>query len=175
MNVRVITGISDYHLYKEVFVLSEREQWMKEAIKEARKAEALNEVPIGAVVVHNGEVIGRGYNLRESTMSPTAHAEMIAIAEASNSLNAWRLLDCQLYVTLEPCPMCAGAIVQSRIEQVVFGTPDPKAGCAGTLMNLLQDDRFNHRADVVSGILQEECSAMLTNFFRTLRERKHLR
>jgi tRNA(adenine34) deaminase len=158
-----------------VFILSEHEQWMREAIKEARKAEALDEVPIGAVVVRKGEVIGRGYNLRESTMSPTAHAEMIAIAEASSSLNAWRLLDCRLYVTLEPCPMCAGAIVQSRIEQVVFGTPDPKAGCAGTLMNLLQDDRFNHRADVVSGILQTECSALLTNFFRTLRERKHLR
>lgn len=151
--------------------MKEQVHWMNEAIKEAYKAEKLGEVPIGAVVVHNGQVIGRGHNLRETTLSPTAHAEMIAITEASKSLNAWRLLECQLYVTLEPCPMCAGAIVQARIKQVIYGTPDPKAGCAGTLMNLLQDERFNHQTEVVSGVLQEECSMLLSQFFRRLRKK----
>jgi tRNA(adenine34) deaminase len=145
--------------------------WMKEAIQEAYRAEALLEVPIGAVVVRNGEIIGRGYNLRETSQDPTAHAEMIAIRQASEHLEAWRLLECQLYVTLEPCPMCAGAIVQSRIPQVIYGTTDPKAGCAGTLMNLLQEERFNHRVDVINGVLQEECAALLTNFFRKLRSK----
>jgi tRNA(adenine34) deaminase len=145
--------------------------WMEEAIKEARKAEELGEVPIGAVIVQNGEIIGRGHNLRETTMDPTAHAEMVAIRQASEYLNAWRLLDCTLYVTLEPCPMCAGAIVQSRVPLVVYGTTDPKAGCAGTLMNLLQEDRFNHRVEVVSHVLQEECGSMLTEFFRKLRRK----
>jgi tRNA(adenine34) deaminase len=149
--------------------MQEHISFMNEAIAEARKAEALLEVPIGAVVVRNGEVIGRGHNLRETTLDPLAHAELIAIKQASDYLQAWRLLDCKLYVTLEPCPMCAGAIVQSRIPQVIYGTTDPKAGCAGTLMNLLQEDRFNHRVDVVSGVLQEECSTMLTQFFRRLR------
>jgi tRNA(adenine34) deaminase len=149
--------------------MKEYTDWMREAIKEAYKAEELGEVPIGAVVVHKGLIIGRGHNLRETTLSPTAHAEMLAISEASRYLNAWRLLDCQLYVTLEPCPMCAGAIVQSRIEQVVFGAPDPKAGCAGTLMNLLQDKRFNHQTEVVSDVLREECSFLLSQFFRKLR------
>ncbi|WP_312875757.1 tRNA adenosine(34) deaminase TadA [Paenibacillus planticolens] len=143
--------------------------WMKAAIEEARKAEAIREVPIGAVVVHQGQIIGRGYNLRETTLDPLAHAEMIAIKQASEHLQAWRLLDCKLYVTLEPCPMCAGAIVQARVPQVIYGTTDPKAGCAGTLMNLLQEDRFNHRVDVVSGVLQAECATMLTQFFRKLR------
>lgn len=145
--------------------------WMQEAIAEARKAEALGEVPIGAVIVRNGEIIGRGHNLRETTMDPTAHAEMVAIREASEYLNAWRLLDCSLYVTLEPCPMCAGAIVQSRVPLVVYGTTDPKAGCAGTLMNLLQEERFNHRVEIINQVLQEECSSMLTNFFRQLRRK----
>lgn len=145
------------------------EHWMLEAIEEARKAEALREVPIGAVIVKDGEIIGRGHNLRETTFDPTAHAEMIAIRQATEHLGAWRLLDCTLYVTLEPCPMCAGALVQSRVKQVVYGTADPKAGCAGTLMNLLQEDRFNHRVDVVAGVLQEPCAHLLTNFFRGLR------
>ncbi|MGZ9586677.1 tRNA adenosine(34) deaminase TadA [Paenibacillus marinisediminis] len=145
--------------------------WMRQAIEEAKKAEAIGEVPIGAVVVHKGEIIGRGYNLRETTLDSTAHAEMIAIREASQHLQAWRLLDCTLYVTLEPCPMCAGAIVQSRVPQVVFGTGDPKAGCAGTLMNLLQEDRFNHRTEIVEGVLQEECAALLKDFFKKLRTR----
>lgn len=145
--------------------------YMREAIAEAEKAEALHEVPIGAVIVRDGEIIARGHNLRESTLDPTAHAEMIAIRSASESLNAWRLLDCTLYVTLEPCPMCAGAIVQSRISRVVYGTGDPKAGCAGTLMNLLQEPRFNHRAEVVPDVLQAECAAQLTSFFRKLRRK----
>ena len=145
--------------------------YMREAIAEARKAEAIREVPIGAVIVRNGEIVGRGHNLRESTLDPTAHAEMIAIRQASETLNAWRLLDCTLYVTLEPCPMCAGAIVQSRIDRVVYGTGDPKAGCAGTLMNLLQEPRFNHRAEVVPDVLRTECASLLTEFFQNLRRR----
>jgi tRNA(adenine34) deaminase len=142
---------------------------MREAIDEARLAEQKQEVPIGAVIVWNDTIIGRGHNLRETSADPLAHAELIAIRQASEYLQAWRLTGCRLYVTLEPCPMCAGAIVQSRISQVVYGTPDPKAGCAGTLMNLLQDDRFNHRTDIVSGVLQQECASMLTQFFRRLR------
>ena len=151
--------------------LKDDEYWMQAAIAEALKAEALMEVPIGAVVVKDGEIIGRGYNLRETSHDPTAHAEMVAIREASRHLDAWRLLDCSLYVTLEPCPMCAGAIVQSRIARVIYGTPDPKAGCAGTLMNLLQDDRFNHTTELISGVHQERCAALLTQFFRRLRSR----
>lgn len=151
--------------------LAIHELWMREAIAEARKAEALGEVPIGAVVVRQGEIIGRGYNLRETTLDSTAHAEMVAIREASTALNSWRLLDCQLYVTLEPCPMCAGAMVQSRLPLTVYGTTDPKAGCAGTLMNLLEEPRFNHRTEVIQGILQEECAEMLTSFFRRLRQK----
>ncbi len=147
------------------------EYWMREAIAEARKAEALGEVPIGAVIVRHGEIIGRGYNLRETTMDSTAHAEMVAIREASIALNSWRLLDCRLYVTLEPCPMCAGAMVQSRVPLTVYGTTDPKAGCAGTLMNLLEEPRFNHRTEVIQGILQEECADLLTSFFRRLRQK----
>ena len=147
------------------------EYWMREAIAEARKAEALGEVPIGAVVVHEGEIIGRGYNLRETTLDSTAHAEMVAIRQASTALGSWRLLDCRLYVTLEPCPMCAGAMVQARVPLTVYGTPDPKAGCAGTLMNLLEESRFNHRTEVIQGVLQEECAELLTSFFRRLRQR----
>lgn len=154
-------------------MLREREDqaWMMEAIAEAGKAEQLGEVPIGAVIVKNNEIIGRGYNLRETSLDPTAHAEMVAIRDAAERVGAWRLLDCTLYVTLEPCPMCAGAIVQSRIKRVVYGTTDPKAGCAGTLMNLLQEPRFNHETELTSGILQPECAALLTQFFRRLRER----
>nr|WP_209973696.1 tRNA adenosine(34) deaminase TadA [Paenibacillus eucommiae] len=152
-------------------LVDEHVQWMKAAIEEAKKAEKLREVPIGAVIVQYGVIIGRGYNLRETSLDPTAHAEMIAIRQASEHLKSWRLLDCQLYVTLEPCPMCAGAIVQSRVPQVIFGTTDPKAGCAGTLMNLLQEDRFNHRVEVTSQVMQEECAALLTNFFRMLRSK----
>jgi tRNA(adenine34) deaminase len=145
------------------------ERWMKEAIAEAKKAEAIGEVPIGAIIVRGDEIIGRGYNLRETSQDATAHAEIVAIRQASQAIGAWRLLDCRLYVTLEPCPMCAGAIVQSRIPHVIYGTGDPKAGCAGTLMNLLQEPRFNHRTELTVGVLQEECATMLTQFFRKLR------
>jgi tRNA(adenine34) deaminase len=150
--------------------MNTHEYWMQEAIIAAKEAEAINEVPIGAVIVYNEQVIGRGYNTRETSLDPTAHAEMIAIRQASIALGAWRLLDCTLYVTLEPCPMCAGAIVQARLPKVVFGTTDPKAGCAGTLMNLLKEQRFNHQAEVIEGILQIECSALLSDFFRKLRK-----
>jgi tRNA(adenine34) deaminase len=150
------------------------ETFMKLAIEEAYKAEAIAEVPIGAVVVHHGEVIGRGYNLRETEQNPTYHAEMIAINEASEHLGSWRLEECTLYVTLEPCVMCSGAIVMSRIPVVVYGAHDPKGGCSGSLMNLLNEPRFNHRATVISGICHDECSMLLTAFFRALRQKKLL-
>lgn len=166
--------MKDQALQPDLSHLSEdaqHEYWMREAIAEAHKAEALGEVPIGAIVVQDNRIIGRGYNLRETTLDSTAHAEMVAIRQASETIGAWRLLDCSLYVTLEPCPMCAGAIVQSRVPRVIYGTADPKAGCAGTLMNLLQEPRFNHRTEVVADILQLECSNMLTQFFRRLRKK----
>ncbi|MDN4592522.1 tRNA adenosine(34) deaminase TadA [Polycladomyces subterraneus] len=150
----------------------EYEKWMQAAIEEAEKARKIGEVPIGAVVVRKGEIIGRGHNLRETAKDPTLHAEMIAIRQAAERLGGWRLIECSLYVTLEPCPMCAGAIVQSRIEKVVFGAADPKAGCAGTLMNLLEDERFNHQAEVIPGVMAEQCGSLLTQFFRELRERR---
>lgn len=149
----------------------EDRRWMLEAIAEARKAELIGEVPIGAVIVRGDEIIGRGHNLRETRLDPTAHAELVAIRDACDRTKAWRLLDCTLYVTLEPCPMCAGAIVQSRVKRVVYGTADPKAGCAGTLMNLLQEPRFNHETELTSDVLQSECAGLLTQFFRRLRGR----
>lgn len=150
----------------------EDERFMELAIAEAGKAEAIGEVPIGAVIVQNGEVIARSYNKRETLQEPTAHAELMAIEEASRKLGTWRLSGCTLYVTLEPCPMCAGAIVLSRIERLVYGAADLKAGCAGTLMNLVQEPRFNHRAEVVAGVLGDRCGRMLSDFFRKLRENK---
>lgn len=149
------------------------ERFMKLAIDEAYKARGINEVPIGAVIVYNEEVIATGYNIRETSQTTLSHAELIAIEAANKEIGSWRLEDCTLYVTLEPCPMCAGAIVQSRIKRVVYGAPDPKAGCAGTLMNLLDDNRFNHQVEVESGVLNDECSALLTEFFRELRKRKN--
>lgn len=148
------------------------EQYMLQAIEAAKKAEKLGEVPIGAVIVYEDEVIASGYNVRETSQHTLSHAELMAIREANEKIGSWRLEDCTLYVTLEPCPMCAGAIVQSRIKRVVYGAADPKAGCAGTLMNLLQEDRFNHQAEVTTGILETTCSNLLTDFFRTLREQK---
>ncbi|UAK15965.1 tRNA adenosine(34) deaminase TadA [Sporolactobacillus terrae] len=148
------------------------ERFMTLAIVEARKAEAIGEVPIGAVIVKDGAVLAACYNKRELLQEPTAHAELMAIEEASRRLGTWRLSGCTLYVTLEPCPMCAGAIVLSRIDRLVYGASDPKAGCAGTLMNLVQEERFNHRAEVETGVLSERCGAMLSVFFRKLRERK---
>lgn len=146
--------------------------YMREAIKQAGKAKEVHEVPIGAVIVYRDEIIATGYNVREISQKTLSHAELFAIEEANRKIGSWRLEDCTLYVTLEPCPMCAGALVQSRIKRVVFGAPDPKAGCASTLMNLLQDERFNHQADVTGGVLEAECSAMLTAFFRELRQKK---
>ncbi|MBR7554268.1 tRNA adenosine(34) deaminase TadA [Allobacillus sp. GCM10007491] len=146
--------------------------WMEKAIEQAKKAEAINEVPIGAVIVHDGEVIGKGYNRRETDQHSLAHAEMMAIQEANQTIGSWRLENSTLYVTLEPCPMCAGAIVQSRIPRVVYGAADPKAGCAGTLLNLLDEKRFNHQSEVISGVLQEQCSELLKTFFKNLRNQK---
>lgn len=148
------------------------ELFMKEAIKEAEKALGKREVPIGAVIVKDGEIIARGHNIRETSQRSITHAEILAIDEACEKLGSWRLEDTTLYVTLEPCPMCAGAIIQSRIKKVVYGAKDPKAGCAGTLMNLLNDNRFNHQTDLELGILEEECGVMLSTFFKQLRERK---
>ena len=146
--------------------------YMQAAIEEAKKAQNLGEVPIGAVIVKDGEIIARGYNLRETSQLSNAHAEMIAIAKANEMVGSWRLEDCTLYVTLEPCPMCAGAIVQSRIPTVVFGAHDPKGGCCGTIYNLLDESKFNHRCELVSGVLEEECGQHLSDFFRNLRQKK---
>lgn len=146
--------------------------YMQAAIEEAKKAQNLGEVPIGAVIVKDGEIIARGYNLRETSQLSNAHAEMIAIAKANEMVGSWRLEDCTLYVTLEPCPMCAGAIVQSRIPTVVFGAHDPKGGCCGTIYNLLDESKFNHRCELVSGVLEEECGQLLSDFFRNLRQKK---
>lgn len=149
--------------------MNEDEKFMQIAILEAEKAKEKEEVPIGAIIVYQDQVIATGHNVRETTQTTLSHAELIAIEKANNVMNSWRLEDCTLYVTLEPCPMCAGAIVQSRIKRVVYGASDPKAGCAGTLMNLLQEDKFNHQVEVTRGILEEECSVLLTDFFQQLR------
>lgn len=149
-----------------------KETYMREALIEAEKAREKGEVPIGAVVVLNGEIIGRAHNLRETTKNAITHAEILAIQDACKNQDAWRLEGAELYVTLEPCPMCSGAILLSRIATVYYGATDPKAGTAGTLMNLLQDSRFNHQCEVESGILVDECGAILTNFFRDLRAKK---
>lgn len=148
------------------------EFFMNLAIEEAKKAEKLGEVPIGAVIVKDNKVIASAYNLRETTQNAVTHAELLAIEKACKAVESWRLEDTTLYVTLEPCPMCSGAILLSRIKRVVYGAADPKAGCAGTLMNLLEDERFNHRCEVVSGVQSEMCGTMLTQFFRGLREKK---
>ncbi|MGX9931719.1 tRNA adenosine(34) deaminase TadA [Virgibacillus salarius] len=148
------------------------EKMMELAIDEATKAARQNEVPIGAVIVYQGEVIARGYNQRETSQSTLSHAELIAIEQANDVIGSWRLENCTLYVTLEPCPMCAGAIVQSRIKRVVYGAKDPKAGCAGTLMNLLADKRFNHQVDITKGVLETDCGDLLRNFFKDLRKQK---
>ena len=146
--------------------------FMQAALDEAVAAEALAEVPIGAVVVRDSQIIGRGHNLRETNNDPTAHAEIIAIQQASQKLNSWRLLDCTLYVTLEPCVMCMGAIILARIPYLVFGCHDPKAGAAGSIYNFAEDDRFNHQVQVSEGVLQQECSTQLSKFFQRLREQK---
>ncbi|HHY21401.1 MAG TPA: nucleoside deaminase [Bacilli bacterium] len=150
----------------------EDKRYMLAAITEANKAAQLKEVPIGAVIVYDGKIIATGYNMRETKQQATVHAEMIAIERACAVLGSWRLHDCTLYVTLEPCQMCSGAIVQSRIGRVVYGAADQKAGCCGTLMNLVQNERFNHRSKLTKGVLADECGEMLTAFFRDLRAKK---
>ena len=144
---------------------------MQAALAEAKKAQALGEVPIGCVIVHQGQIIGRGHNLRETTQQAEKHAEMIAIAQANQVLDSGRLPEAELYVTLEPCPMCSGAIINSRIAKVYYGAADEKAGTAGTLMNLLTDPRFNHQVKVQKGLLQVECAQILSDFFANLRKK----
>lgn len=152
--------------------LSLDEKYMKEALKQAKKAAVIDEVPIGCVIVHGDKIIARGYNRRNKEGSTLAHAEIIAIKKASRKLNDWRLEECTMYVTLEPCPMCAGAIVQARIPKVVIGAMNPKAGCAGSILDMFQVREFNHQVEKVSGVLEEECSNIMTEFFRKLRKRK---
>jgi tRNA(adenine34) deaminase len=148
------------------------EYWMQRAIAEAGKALAKDEVPIGCVIVRDGRIIARGHNLRESAQDPSAHAELISIRKAARKLGSWRLLETTLYVTLEPCIMCMGAIILSRIPRVVFGCYDPKGGAAGSLYNLSDDSRLNHRIKLLPGIMEAECSALLSGFFSELRDRK---
>jgi len=150
------------------------QKYMKAALKQAEKAYALGEVPIGCVIVHEGHIIGRGYNRRNTDKNTLAHAEITAINKASKKIGDWRLEDCTLYVTLEPCQMCAGAIVQARIPEVIMGCMNPKAGCAGSILNILEMPEFNHQVRVIRGILEEECSQMLKVFFTELRERNKL-
>ncbi|AXY24572.1 tRNA-specific adenosine deaminase [Suicoccus acidiformans] len=147
-------------------------QWMRLALVEAEKAAEMGEVPIGAIIVKDGAILARGHNLRESLREATAHAELIAIEAANQALDAWRIEGASLYVTVEPCPMCAGAIINARLSEVIYGTRDPKAGCVGSLMNLLEDERFNHQVEVIEGVLQEDCSLIISTFFRQLRQQR---
>ena len=146
-------------------------KWMKVAFREAEKAFEQDEVPIGAVVVQNGQIIGRGYNQCESLIDPTAHAEIIAITSASNTIKDWRLKDCRLYVTKEPCPMCAGALINARINMVIFGMYDEKEGCCGSLYQLCRDNRFKHQLTVKGGIMEDACTLMIQEFFKKQREK----
>ena len=146
--------------------------YMKEALKEAQKAAEMGEIPVGAVIVKDGEIISRGHNLTETTKDPTAHAEMIAIREASKVLGGWRLIGCDMYVTMEPCSMCAGALVWSRIEHLYIGADDPKTGACGSVFNIVQDDRLNHQIAVDRGIMAEESSQLVREFFRNLRNKR---
>ena len=148
------------------------ESFMKQAVKQAKKAYDKLETPIGCVIVHEDKIIARGYNKRNMKKNTLAHAESLAINKASKVLGDWRLEDCTMYVTLEPCPMCAGAIVQARIPRVVIGSMNPKAGCAGSVLNLLQQDGLNHQVEITKGVLAEECSGLMTSFFRELRKKK---
>lgn len=155
-------------------VLPEDEKYMREAIRQAKKAYDLGEVPIGCVIVRGGRIIARGYNRRNTDKNTLSHAEITAIRKASRIVGDWRLEGCTLYVTLEPCQMCAGALVQSRIDRVVIGCMSPKSGCAGSVLNLLQMDAFNHQVEITKGVLEEECAKVLTEFFVHLRERNAL-
>lgn len=153
-------------------MMNQEEKFMKEAIRQAKKAYQLDEVPIGCVIVYQGKIIARGYNRRNTDKNTLAHAELIAIKKASKKLGDWRLEGCTMYITLEPCQMCAGAIVQARVSRVVIGSMNPKAGCAGSVLNLLQMSGFNHQAELTTGVLEAECSGMLSGFFQELREKK---
>lgn len=151
-------------------MLDDNTRYMQYAINEARRALEVNEIPVGCVIVHEGEIIGKAHNQREVLQDPTAHAEILAITQAAAHFKSWRLENTKLYVTLEPCPMCAGAIILARIAEVYFGAYDPKAGACGTLMNLLEDGRFNHQPAVHPGIMAAECGALLSNFFKRIRQ-----
>lgn len=153
--------------------MQRNEKYMKIAINEAKKALTKNEAPIGAIIVLGEKVISRGHNLRESTQNSLGHAELEAIRKACKKLGTWRLIECEMFVTLEPCPMCAGAIIQSRIRSVCFGAYDPKAGAAGSVVDLFNVDKFNHKVQILGGILQQECSTLLTGFFAKLRKEKN--
>lgn len=157
---------------RKVFFMTKDEKYMRAAIRQAKKAWALNEVPIGCVIVFEDKIIGRGYNRRTIDKNTLAHAELQAIKKASKKMDDWRLDNCTMYVTLEPCQMCAGAIVQSRIKRVVIGCMNPKAGCAGSILNLLQMDEFNHQTELEINVLEQECSLMLKDFFKELRDQK---
>jgi tRNA(adenine34) deaminase len=148
------------------------EQFMRMAVEAAKTAEENGDVPIGAVIVHNGQIVAKAYNQREQLQDPTAHAEIIALTQAAAALQSWRLIGCTMYVTLEPCPMCAGALVNSRIDRLVYGCDDPKAGACKTLYNIVQDERLNHRIDVISGVLADECAQLLSDFFSRRRKVK---
>ncbi|MGN0418375.1 tRNA adenosine(34) deaminase TadA [Anaerostipes faecalis] len=152
--------------------MTQQEKYMKEAIKQAKKAAAIGDVPIGCVIVADDKIIARAYNQRNKKKTTLAHAELLAIQKASKKTGDWRLEQCTMYITLEPCQMCAGAIVQARIPKVVIGAMNPKAGCAGSVLNILQVDAFNHQVEIEKGILEEECSNMMTDFFRDLRKKK---
>lgn len=156
---------------KKIMMTTE-ERYMKEAIRQAKKAAAIGEVPIGCVIEYQGEIIGRGYNRRMADHTVLAHAEIIAIRKACKKIGDWRLEGCTMYITLEPCPMCAGAIVQARIPKVVIGSMNPKAGCAGSVLDMLHEEGFNHQVETTIGVLGENCSAMLSEFFRDLRAKK---
>ncbi|HML37067.1 MAG TPA: tRNA adenosine(34) deaminase TadA [Bacillota bacterium] len=148
------------------------EHFMQEALKEAEKALFIGEVPVGAVIEKDGKIVGRGHNMTETAKDPTAHAEILAIREAAKELGGWRLLGCRMYVTAEPCSMCAGAMVLSRLEKVWIGTPDPKTGACGSLMNILQDERLNHNVQIETGIMQQQCEKIMKTFFQKLRKKK---
>ena len=152
--------------------MTREEKYMKEAIRQAKKAYAREETPIGCVIVYENKIIARGYNKRNWKKNTLAHAEILAINKASRVIGDWRLEDCTMYVTLEPCQMCAGAIVQCRLQRIVIATMNPKAGCAGSILNLLQMQQFNHQGEITRGVLEEECAGMLSQFFRELREKK---
>ena len=152
--------------------MNQDEKYMKAAIRQAKKAYALDEVPIGCVIVQDDKIIARGYNRRNTEGNTLAHAELTAIRKASKKTGDWRLEDCTMYVTLEPCQMCSGAIVQSRMTRVVVGCMNPKAGCAGSILNLLQMPQFNHQVELTTGVLEEECSQMMKTFFKELREKR---